>query len=320
MKSQQLDSEKIRKLLNSATNSRQRKMYQSLLDKALAQEKIAAAASSSPSSSKKTETSGKKLDKTQNKKKKKETVTSSNKKVESEKTKDTLPVAATPEKEVQPTRILYQAVGTLVTSPYIKDDLLKVLIDEKEYDLLSIPGKRKKVYQALKTELSENDSSLFKLKVYPRSGLSPFISEPKLAFSLTDSKLYNLDVNEHISDFIIRGIWQYIPDFEYKLPVISVYRNQAQLVFFNKLKKEKQIAFSQPNHIPVIWDAPIEPFKGSEDGDKAEEMPKYFVQVKAKLKDGLYVVEEMLQEPTLNIPKFIEMPREDETSSEYTEN
>ncbi len=209
---------------------------------------------------------------------------------------------------------MFQAIGTLVTTPYIKDDLLKVLIDEKEYHLLFIPGKRKKVYQALKTELSENDSSLFKLKVYPKSELSPFISEPELTFSLTDYKLYNQDVNELNSDFIIRGIWQYIPQSEYKLPVISVYRNLNQLGLFNKLKKENQSAYSQPNHIPVIWDAPIEPFKASEDGDKAEEMPKYFVQVKAKLKDGLYVVEEMLCEPTLNIPRFIEMPREDETS------
>ncbi len=97
-----------------------------------------------------------------------------------------------------------------------------------------------------------------------------------------------------------------------------MYRNLNQLALFDKLKKEKQIVYAQPNHIPVIWDAPVEPFKANEGGDKGEEMPKYFVQVKAKLKDGLYVVEEMLQEPTLNIPKFIEMPSEDERGIKKT--
>ncbi len=317
MKSQQLESEKIRKLLNSATNSRQRKMYQSLLDKAIAQEKIAAAAAASSTSSsptttsKKTETSGKKSDKTQKKKKnKKETVTSSNKKVESEKPKDTLPVAATPEKPVQQEEILFQAIETLSTSPYIKDDELKVKINELEYDLVHVPGIMKRIYKALKKELSENGSNKMLLKVYPKPGLSSSNNEPKLSLFLSRFKLNNFDNNDINSDFIIRGIWQYIPQSEYKLPVISVYRNLNQLGLFNKLKKEKQISYAQPNHIPVIWDAPVEPFKASEDGDKAEEMPKYFVQVKAKLKDGLYVVEEMLREPTLNIPKFIEMPRE----------
>ncbi len=317
MKSQQLDSEKIRKLLNSATNSRQRKMYQSLLDKALLQEKTSAEAnatespSSSPPSSKNTETSGKKSDKTQKKKKKKkETVVSSNQEVESEKTKKADPVAITSEKPVQESEIFYQAIGTLIATPYIKDDLVKVKIDEKEYDLLYVPGTLKKVYKALKHKLPENESSVFKLKVYPKSGLSSSNNEPLLSLSLARFQLHDSDNNDINSEFIIKGIWQYIPDSEYKLPVISVYRNQTQLVFFNKLKKEKQITFCQPNHVPVVWDAPVEPFKASEQGDKGEEMPKYFVQVKAKLKDGLYVVEEMLQEPTLNIPKFIEMPRE----------
>ncbi len=312
MKSQQLDSEKIRKLLNSATNSRQRKMYQSLLDKALDQEKISTPPSPT-TTSKKSEVSAFTSEKTQKKKnKKKDTVSASNKEVESEKTKETSPASVIPEKPVQE-EIFYQAIGTLIATPYIKDDLVKVKIDEKEYDLLYVPGTLKKVYKALKHKLPENESSVFKLKVYPKSGLSSSNNEPLLSLSLARFQLHDSDNNDN--EFIIKGIWQYIPDSEYKLPVISVYRNQAQLVFFNKLKKEKQIAFCQPNHVPVIWDAPVEPFKANEEGDNTKEMPKYFVQVRAKLKDGLYVVEEMLHEPTLDIPKFIEMPSEDETSS-----
>ena len=179
----------------------------------MAQEKIAAAAAAteSPSSpapsSKKTETSGKKLDKTQKKKKnKKETVTTSSKKVESEKPKDILPVAATPEKPVQQEEILFQAIGTLSTSPYIKDDELKVKIDELEYDLVHVPGIMKKIYKALKKELSENGSNKMLLKVYPNPGLSSSNNQPRLSLSLSRFKLNNFDDNKN-SNFIIKGIW-----------------------------------------------------------------------------------------------------------------
>ncbi len=195
MKSQQLDSEKIRKLLNSATNSRQRKMYQSLLDKAIAQEKISTP-SAPATKSKNTETSAKTSDKTQKKKnKKKDTVSASNKKVESEKPKETKPVAVTPEKPIKEEEILDQAVGTLVTTPYIKDDELKVKIDELEYDLLYVPGMMKKVYKALKKELSENRSNEMLFKVYPKSGLSLSSIEPNLFLSLARFKLNNFDEN-----------------------------------------------------------------------------------------------------------------------------
>lgn len=39
------------------------------------------------------------------------------------------------------------------------------------------------------------------------------------------------------------------------------------------------------------------------------QMPRYFVEVRAILKDGLYVVKEMLHPPTLDLPKFIKAPK-----------
>ena len=38
-------------------------------------------------------------------------------------------------------------------------------------------------------------------------------------------------------------------------------------------------------------------------------MPRYFVEVRASFKDGFYVVEEMLSEPTLKIPKFFKVSK-----------
>ena len=42
-------------------------------------------------------------------------------------------------------------------------------------------------------------------------------------------------------------------------------------------------------------------------------MPRYFVQVRAILKDGAYVVEEMLSEPTVKIPQYIKLPKKEKS-------
>ena len=44
-------------------------------------------------------------------------------------------------------------------------------------------------------------------------------------------------------------------------------------------------------------------------------MPRYFVQVRAILKDGLYVVKEMLSEPTVKIPQYIKLPKKEQDKS-----
>ena len=62
----------------------------------------------------------------------------------------------------------------------------------------------------------------------------------------------------------------------------------------------------KPNHIPVVWDdAPVEPFKFDPQKDKNSKMKRYFVQVRATFRDGVYVVEEVLEKPTKKIPKFL---------------
>ncbi len=68
---------------------------------------------------------------------------------------------------------------------------------------------------------------------------------------------------------------------------------------------------AQPRHIPVVWDAPVEPFKFNPQLEKGEQMPRYFVEVRAIFKDGLYVVEEMLREPTRKLPKFIKVSKKE---------
>ncbi len=106
---------------------------------------------------------------------------------------------------------------------------------------------------------------------------------------------------------MLRGIWQYIPHS--KPPVISIYRNLEQLSAFKKLNKSRQFYFAKPYHIPVVWDGTVEPFKFNPQAEKDSQMPRYFVEVRASFKNGLYLVEEMLGEPTLELPKFIKVPK-----------
>ena len=326
----QFDIQKIEQLLNSATSERHRKMYQALLNKARSQER-ASINSNAPQTTPETEKKTKTETKTTKNKKKKATRQSATteaspaipqsitpvpksttqlKEEESDLPPQTQLKSLSKEPEKQQsdaeTRI-FQAKGTIVATPYVKDDRLKVAIDSREYDLLPIPDFRRRPHILLREKLEKNGSSPMFLRLYPRVKFEPKSPQPRLSFSLVNFSFNCEKIKDEPQGFILRGIWQYIPPS--KSPVISIYRNLEQLSAFKKLKGERQFYFAKPYHIPVVWDAPVEPFKFNPQAEKDSQMPRYFVEVRASFKDGLYVVEEMLGEPTLNIPKFIKVPK-----------
>ncbi len=339
----QFDSQKIEQLLNSATSSRQRKMYQALLDKARSHS-LSSTNSSAPETTPETEkkaqthTKGQTETKTKTKttkKQKKETGKSDTREADSVKAQKTTPVEETPKltqeksdvppqtelksqsKEPQKQQSdaetpIFQAKGVLILTPYIKDNLLKVTIDEREYDLLYVPGSQRKAYMSLKSELEKNGSRKIFLKLYPQATFDRKSAEPLLSFSVANFSLNGDKLNDYPKGFVLRGIWQFIPHSP--SPVISIYRNSHQLAAFKKLKEKQQFYFAKPHHIPVVWDAPVEPFKFNPQLEKGEQMPRYFVEVRAIFKDGLYVVEEMQKEPTRKIPKFIKVSKKKQPS------
>ncbi len=208
---------------------------------------------------------------------------------------------------------IFQAIGTVIATPYLKDDLLKVVIDGCEYDLLYVKGFRSKAYPLLRAGLEKNGSSPMFLRLYPKATFDYQTSQPRVAFSLVNFSRACEKINDQPQGFMLRGIWQYIP--QCNSPVITIYRNRAQKEFFKKLNKSQQLAFAQPLHIPVVWDAPVEPFKFNPEAEKDSQMPRYFVEVRAIFKDGLFVVEEMLREPTRKIPKFIKVSKKEQPKS-----
>ena len=127
---------------------------------------------------------------------------------------ETLPEIKTP---------LFQAIGAIIATPFIQDELLKVTIDEHSYDLLW--GRlRRKVHNLLKAELENNGSRPMLLKLYPHAQYRPSLLQPKPYFSLVAFNSECDDFDESDRNFILRGIWQFIP--KSSSPVISIYRNK----------------------------------------------------------------------------------------------
>ena len=211
---------------------------------------------------------------------------------------------------VKPT--IFQAVGTVIATPYFQDELSYVKINGCEYDLLYLYGSRRQAYIRLKEDLEKNGSSQMFLRLYPKATFDYQTSQPRLSFSLVNFSRDCEKINDEPQGFMLRGIWQYIPHC--KTPVITIYRNHQQKVYFKNLSKSQQLAFAQPRHIPVVWDAPVEPFKFNPQAEKDSQMPRYFVEVRAIFKDGLFVIEEMLREPTLKIPRFIKVSKSSATT------
>ena len=210
-----------------------------------------------------------------------------------------------PQPDAEPT--MFQAVGALIATPSLQDNLLTVAINGREYDLFYVQGFRRQAHTRLKAELEKNGSSPMFLRLYPNAKFSKSLEKPLLSFLLVNFNRDCEKINDEPVGFVLRGIWQYITQCE--SPVISIYRNYCppQLEFFKKLNSQQQVYFTQPHHIPVVWDTTIEPFKFNPQAKKDSQMPRYFVEVRATFKDAVYVVEEMLSEPTLKIPKFIKV-------------
>ena len=204
---------------------------------------------------------------------------------------------------------MFQAVGALIATPSLQDNLLKIAINGGEYDLFYVQGFRRQAHTRLKAELEKNGSEPMFLRLYPNAKFSKSLEKPLLSFLLVNFSRDCEKINDEPIGFVLRGIWQYITQCE--SPVISVYRNYCppQLEFFKKLNSQQQFYFTQPCHIPLVWDGTIEPFKFNPKAKKGSQMPRYFVEVRATFKDGVYVVEEMLSEPTLKIPKFFKVSK-----------
>lgn len=200
---------------------------------------------------------------------------------------------------------IFQAVGILKGIPCLEDGELFVKIDEQKYRVeKKIEASRRQI-NLLKSKLDQNDSKEMLLRVYPNVSYNPKNKTPNHLFRLIRSYIYEEQHDQYREGFTIRGIWRHIPHGDNT--VITIHRNIARLEAFKQLPRNIKKPFVKAQDLPVIWEnAPIEPFVYHPERADSEQMPYYFVQVRAAFKDGLYIVEEMLEEPTRKIPKYIQ--------------
>ena len=200
---------------------------------------------------------------------------------------------------------IFQAVGILKGVPCLEDGELFVKIDEQKYRVeKKIEASRRQI-NLLKSKLDQNGSKEMLLRVYPNVSYNPKNKTPNHLFRLIRSYVYEEQHDQYREGFTIRGIWRHIPHGDNT--VITIHRNIARLEAFKQLPRNIKKPFVKAQDLPVIWEnAPVEPFVYHPERADSEQMPCYFVQVRAAFKDGLYIVEEVLEEPTRKIPKYIQ--------------
>ncbi len=293
--------EKIKQLIATATNPKQKAMYQQLLAKLEPENK--------------TETEPKvesKINQVQSEPVKPKKIIAP--KVKTKPELITEPEIPQEPKEPKPKNdSIFQAIG-IIKGEVNLGDVSTIKIDDKEYRLFYIAGKRKFAYEALKKEIETTGNTTQRLIVYPKILHFPDREKPHLvAFQLVGfvSKDYKKpsSLDSELKDFEFRlcGTWQFIPVC--RTPCISVFRNftKDRLAWIKEAEIAKKVKFMKASHLPLLWkDSPVHPFRFNPKLEKEQQGKTYFVEVKARfLPDrDVFGFVELFSEPTEERPNF----------------
>lgn len=341
MSAVQSNLQKLESLVKQATNARQRKMYQSLLDKARQDLHVQEPAAHSFQAESKAKADKVKLTATESTSQPQQSQPAEERvlpHLNASNTSDTLDTkerviandvakadtnelrakvdsavlvdstAPTPSENepVVERPAIFQAIGLIRCVAQIEEERLTIVIDNQPYELRKGGRRLNKQFNLLKQDLEQNGSRELWLRVYPKVVYDSNSQTIRYWFALV--KAYLDDERSRypnlVDDFVFRGVWQRVPHCQ--SPVISIYRNLNNLNFYRRLSPTARKAFAQPHSFPVDWSAPVEPFRYHPKLDEERQMPRYFVQVRAVFKAERFEVVEILDEPTLEIPKHIQ--------------
>ena len=219
-------------------------------------------------------------------------------------------------------RPIFQAIGVIEGEVnFTEDGKGSITVDDKQYSLLSVLRKRL-IYDELKQEVEDTENHIQRLLVYPRVIHFPDRDRSyEVSFTLVrfDRELQSEDIFGILNnlEFNLLGLWQFIPVCD--IPCISVFRNfsKQRLEYIREIDVSRRVSFLKAGHIPLIWEKPsVEPFRfnpklGEEQGSQP------FVQVKAKFlaKQGIFSFVEQLAEPMEEAPRFLKAPKEERTEA-----
>ena len=349
----------LEKLVATATNPRQRTMYQKLLEKAQEQRQMDSAAiliqehslasSTTPTLEKQKNSTHEKLspegsikpstEETESKtteplktnlalsgeEKQNQRATNKQSQSSAEITKEeTTTVNA--EKSKTPSAI-FQAVGVIEGIVSIEENgKVTITIEGQKYSLGYVTHSKKKNYQELVEQLKVEKNLKRKLSVYPHYNHQgekgklksrDAFGQKAYPIDLLSFNLVSVEKKEkrgaiftelEPGEFKIAGFWQHIPYCE--TPCVTILRNyQPSLAkIVKQMDKKKALVLLQANHLSVMWSkASYEPFKYDEELSKKKQMPRYFVQLKVKLKgeSGLFEVVEETGIATTTAPRYL---------------
>ena len=207
---------------------------------------------------------------------------------------------------------IFQAIGVIEGRiEKGNNSRLSITLEGQKYPLGYTAKSRKRSYQVLLEELAPEISLVQKVLVYPNCNHHGK-KGPSLSFNLV--AVEKIVKEEGIfselapGEFRLSGFWQYVPFCD--SPCLTILRNynEGLAKTVKKMARKKASLFLKANYIPLEWsDSPIEAFKYNPEAEKSEQMPRYFVQVTAKLKAEAQklVVIEQRGIPTTSAPKYL---------------
>ena len=187
--------------------------------------------------------------------------------------------------------VFFQALGTIEAERVeVVERQMIITVDSKEYRGWIEPRQ----FSGLMRYLEERGEKPIYLKVYPKT-----FSTPEQPLSLQGWQIIigkkGLSPQEKVNHFVIRGVWQYIPQSE--SPVITVYRNQTSNDPTGKYKA---------THLPVVMEREdCQAFKY--DPEAKQKRKRYFIQGLFQFDPStdLFIWTEDLEPPTLKIPPYL---------------
>ncbi len=201
--------------------------------------------------------------------------------------------------------------GKIVKRYEDNDGYYNAVIKDKVYELIVV---NPRVRDFLKADYNPEKNRY--LTVYPNIVHYPqpkgSTKAPKINFTIIAANdLPNLELKPN--EFKLFGLWQFIGVS--RCPVISIHRNRKKdgsdrvSTLKERFKDNEKFHknLTRANHVPLLWkDAPVRPFRFNPKIDKDKQGDRYFCKVKAKfLADrGVWGFQELLVEPTLDIPRF----------------
>ena len=187
--------------------------------------------------------------------------------------------------------MFFQALGTIEAERVeVVERKIIITVDSKEYRGWIEPRQ----FSGLMRYLEERGEKPIYLRVYPKT-----FSTPEQPLSLQGWQIVigikGLSPQEKVNHFVIRGVWQYIPQSE--SPVITVYRNQTADDPTGKYKA---------THVPVVMEREdCQAFKY--DPEAKQKRKRYFIQGLFQFdpSSDLFIWKEDLEPPTLKIPPYL---------------